>query len=292
MKLRNGGAYTALVTPFLGEELDLQGLTILVERQIEAGIDGLVVLGSTGEASTLSAEERQQVVRTVADLAKGRCAIVVGTGSNSTAQTLAQTREAQELGADAALVVTPYYNKPSQEGIYRHFQAVDQLGLPLIVYNVASRTGRNIEPATMSRIAQLSNVVGLKESSGDIGQISEMVAIPNLTIWSGDDHATLPTMALGGHGVISVVSNLAPEEIVELVNAMRQGDLERARQKHYQLWPLFRGAFLDTNPVCIKWMLSAVGLPAGSCRLPLCESSEALQLQLAQLAHQYVTVTA
>jgi 4-hydroxy-tetrahydrodipicolinate synthase len=282
-----GGAYTALITPFAGDHLDTEGLVQLIERQIEAGIDGVVVLGSTGEAATHTALERRQVIQTAVATARGRCAIVVGTGSNSTLQTLELTREAQELGADGALVVTPYYNKPSQEGIYRHFEAVSKLGFPIIIYNVASRTGRNIEPATLRRMSQLPHMIGVKESSGDIGQISEVVAIEPYVIWSGDDYVTLPLMALGGHGVISVVSNLAPKAIVELVRAARKGDWQEARRLHHHLWPLYKGAFLDTNPNCIKTMMEAVGLPSGGCRLPLCEPAPALRQQLAELARHY-----
>lgn len=282
------GAYTAHITPFQGDALDLEGLRQLVRRQIEAGIDGLVMLGSTGEAATLTSEERRQVIRAAVDEVKGRCSVVVGTGSNATPSTIALTREAQELGADGALVVTPYYNRPSQEGIFRHFEAVSRaVSLPMIVYNVASRTGRNIEPATLRRMAALPNIVGVKESSGDIGQISEVVAIEPLTVWSGDDYVTLPVMALGGHGIISVVSNLVPRQVVALVRAASSGNATEARRLHFHLWNLFKGAFLDANPSCIKLMMEAAGLPSGGCRLPLCEPAPALCEQLRQLATQY-----
>jgi 4-hydroxy-tetrahydrodipicolinate synthase len=287
------GAYTALITPMKDDGLDLEGLRQLVRRQVEAGIDGIIVLGSTGEASTMTPEERREVVRSAVEAAAGDCEIIVGTGSNSTVQTIALTREAKELKADGALVVTPYYNKPSQEGIYRHFEAVSQaVDLPMMVYNVASRTGRNIETVTLRRIAQLNTVVGVKESSGDVTQISEVVAIGRerpFLVWSGDDYMTWPLMAMGGHGVVSVVSNLAPKAIVDMVQAAAQGRMGEAQRLHHRLWPLFRDAFLDTNPVCIKTMMASVGLPAGNCRLPLCECAPALRERLHQTATQFAS---
>jgi 4-hydroxy-tetrahydrodipicolinate synthase len=286
------GAYTALVTPFKDEAIDLEGLKQLITLQIEAGIEGIVVLGSTGEAATLSNVERAQVIRAAVAAAKGRCAIVVGTGSNSTAQTIEHTRQAMELGADGALVVTPYYNKPSQEGIFRHMEMVSKATpLPLIVYNVPSRTARNIETGTMRRLAELENIVGVKESSGDMNQISEVVAINQqrpFLILSGDDYITLPLIAVGGHGVISVVSNLTPKPVVELVRAALHHRMEEARRLNFDLYPLYRGAFLDSNPICIKAMMEAAGLPSGGYRLPLCEPTPSLRQELNQLAARYV----
>ncbi len=272
------GVYTALITPFTDrQEVDYEGLRQNVAHQINAGVAGILPLGTTGETPTLSREEQDKIITTAVEEAKGKTAVLVGTGSNCTAHAIENSKRAQELGADGVLVVTPYYNKPTQEGIVRHFQAISEnLEIPIVVYNIKGRTGVNIETATMKRLSELKNVIGVKEASGDIGQIGDVINIiqsrcETFSVISGDDAMTLPLIALGGTGIISVVSNLIPELIVQLVETALHGDFARARHLHYRLLPLFKAAFIETNPVPIKAAMSMCGMPSGPCRLPLCE---------------------
>ncbi len=274
------GTYTAIITPFRGEEVDYDGLRQNLRRQIAAGVDGIVALGTTAETPTLSEQEQAKIIVMCREECAGKINLIVGTGSNSTAHTIHNTKIAKELGADAVLIVTPYYNKPTQEGIFRHFKAVcDAVDIPVIVYNIQGRSGVNIETATLQRIAQLENVVAVKEASGNIGQMGDVLegiarVRPGFCVMSGDDALTMPLMALGGRGVISVVSNLVPERVVEMVNVCLEGDFTRARELHFGLLPIFRGAFIETNPVPIKEAMAMCGMPSGQCRLPLCEMSQ------------------
>jgi 4-hydroxy-tetrahydrodipicolinate synthase len=272
------GAYTALVTPFDSNgELDEEGLRKNIQFQIANDIDGIVVLGSTGESSTLTAKEKERVIHIAVEEAKGQIQIMVGTGSYSTQQTIENTLLAKKLGADSVLIITPYSNKPTQEGLFQHFKAIDEAThFPTVVYNVQGRTGVNVTTDTLMRIACLPNIVGVKEASGNISQISEVMEFvvnkhSNFSLMSGDDGITFPLMALGGHGVISVVSNLIPKQVKSLVSAMEEGNFNQARKLHYQLMPLFRGAFIETNPMPINAMMNHFGMPAGKCRLPLCD---------------------
>jgi 4-hydroxy-tetrahydrodipicolinate synthase len=272
------GVYTALVTPFKAEgQLDEEGLRENIRFQIASGVDGIVPLGSTGEAPTLTFSEKERVIRIASEEAKGKVLVMVGTGSYSTQQTIENTHLAEELGADMALVVSPYYNKPTQEGLYRHFYALaDTTPLPIIVYNVQGRTGQNIGIDTLKRLADIPKIAGVKEASGNVSQIGEVIEIiarhrPDFSVLSGDDNLTLPLMAMGGHGIISVVSNLIPKEIKKLVEAMASGDYALAREIHYQWMPLFRGAFIETNPIPIKTAMNMCGHASGGCRLPLCD---------------------
>jgi 4-hydroxy-tetrahydrodipicolinate synthase len=276
------GTFTALVTPFKPDgSLDLDGLRRLVDIQLKAGVSGLVPLGSTGEAATCETEEYEEVIRTVVKVVNGKVPVIVGTGSNSTKHAIETTKRAKACGADVALLVTPYYVKPTNEGIYRHFKAVaEEGGLPILVYNIASRTARNIDVPTLERIAELPGVIGVKEGSGDINQMMEVIqrlgrVKPHFTVLSGDDALTCALLALGGDGVISVASNLVPQKMVEMVKAGLAGDIEQARIKHYDLLPLFRALFIETNPIPVKEALVKMGLPAGPCRLPLCEMEPA-----------------
>lgn len=269
---------TALITPFRGKEVDLEGLALLIQRQIAARVGGILLLGTTGEAATLTQEERSAIIRRAVQEGKGQIPIWVGTGRNSTQETIEETRKAHEMGAHIALVVAPYYNKPSQEGLYRHFEAVARSSLlPIILYNVPSRTGVHLEPATVLRLAILERVIGIKEASGHVLAANDLLAsAPDpFSVWSGDDVLTLPMMALGAKGVISVVSNLVPEKIVQLVSAIEDNRWSEARALHYSLLPLFKAAFIDVNPVPIKEAMALSGLPAGGVRLPLCEMSAA-----------------
>lgn len=278
MKNKVQGVYTAIVTPFDAQgQLDEEGLRHNIRFQIENGIDGIVALGTTGECPTLSSQEKERIILITVEEAKGKSTVMVGTGSYSTQQTIENTRLAEALGAEMALVVSPYYNKPTQEGLYRHFKAVSEAtSLPLILYNIQGRTGLNIATDNLKRIAELPNIIGIKEASGNISQISDVIELvanqrPDFCVMSGDDGLTLPLMALGGLGVISVVSNLVPKQVKALVSACQQGDYTKARKLHCQLMPLFRGAFIETNPIPVKAAMSHYGMAAGSCRLPLCE---------------------
>lgn len=271
------GTFTALITPFREDgSLDEEGFRRLVQLQIEAGVSGIVPLGSTGEASTLEDAESDRIVEIAVDQAKGKLTIVVGSGSNSTHHAVQRTRRAKELGADYAMVVAPYYNKPSNEGHYRHYKAVaEEGGLPVIVYNIASRTARNIETPTLARIAELPGIAGVKEGSGDLSQIMDVIQSigrekEGFSVLCGDDALAFPTLALGGDGLISTAANLVPRRVADLVDAALDGEMETARIRHYDLLPLFRGLFLETNPIPIKQAMAWAGLPAGPCRLPLC----------------------
>lgn len=283
MNLR--GAITALVTPMNGDgTVNYEGYRSLIRFQLEKGIDGLVPLGTTGETPTLTREEQDELIRIAVEEAGGKVPIIVGVGTNATTSTVANARRATELGADCLLVVTPYYNKPTNEGIVRHFQAVaDAVDTPILIYNIVGRTGKNIDLATMQRLAAIKTVVGVKEASADLAQMADIIqtiARPRrgsdrpFAVLSGDDAWTLPLCAMGGDGVVSVVSNLVPDRMVALAKAALDGDMEQARDLHYGLLPLFKGAFIETNPVPIKQAMTWAGLPAGPCRLPLCELEE------------------
>ncbi len=264
--------FTALVTPFRDDAVDEAALRDLVERQVEAGVDGIVPCGSTGEAATLSYAEHRRVVEVCVEAAGGRVQVLAGTGSNSTRESIELTRHARDAGADGALLISPYYNKPTQEGVVAHYAAVArESGLPLVAYNIPGRTASNILPETMARIAEINLVVGVKEACGDIAQISRVVAScpEDFSVLAGDDALTLPVIAVGGRGVISTTSNLAPRQMMELVAAARAGELERARKLHLRMLPLFDALFCETNPIPVKAALALLGLIGEEIRLPL-----------------------
>ncbi|MCX7622440.1 MAG: 4-hydroxy-tetrahydrodipicolinate synthase [Thermomicrobium sp.] len=272
------GTFVALITPFLGERIDEDALGRLVDWTIACGVDGLVPCGTTGETPSLTDDEWQRVATLVIERTAGRVPVVVGTGTNSTTVSIARTRIARELGATAAMVVTPYYNKPQQEGLLRHVIAIaDAVDLPLVVYNVPGRTGVNLAPETARRMVEQAPVVAIKESSGSLDQTSELVAAvgDRCAVLSGDDSLTLPIIAVGGQGVVSVVANIAPAAMSALVRAALLGDLERARALHRELFPLARALFLETNPVPVKAAAEMLGLCSGTVRLPLAPLSEA-----------------
>ncbi len=265
------GCFTALVTPFRNGEVDETALRALVRFQLEQGIDGLVPVGTTGESPTLSFEEHPRVIETVLEEAAGRCPVIAGTGGNSTGEAVELTRHAAAAGATATLQVTPYYNKPTQEGLYRHFSEVaDKGGLPVVLYNVPGRTGREIEIATIARLAQHPNIVAVKEAGGSVDRVSRILDACEITVLSGDDSLTLPMMALGAKGIISVASNLVPAEVTALVHAALDGRWSEARERHFRLYPLFRDLFIETNPIPIKAALAMTGRIAEEYRLPLC----------------------
>jgi len=272
------GAMVALVTPFKKEKVDEKKLAELVEFHIKNGTNGIVPCGTTGESATLSYEEHDRVIEVVIEAVNKKIPVIAGTGSNSTAEALMLTKHAKKAGADASLQVSPYYNKPTQEGLYQHFKAIAEgSDLPMIVYNIASRTGVNIEPETMERISKVKNIVGVKESSGNLEQMARIRYLcgDKFNLISGDDGLTLPVLAIGGTGVISVVNNIVPKDVSDMVAKFKKGDIEGARKLHYKLLPLIRAVFLETNPIPVKTALSLMGMIEPDLRLPLCSMSEA-----------------
>jgi 4-hydroxy-tetrahydrodipicolinate synthase len=271
------GTSTALVTPFCDGEIDETALRELVEFQIGSGIDALVPCGSTGESATMSHAEHHRVVEIVVSQARGRVPVLAGTGSNNTREAIELTGHAKAAGADGALLISPYYNKPTQEGIVAHFTAIArETDFPLVVYNIPGRTASNLLPATLARLADVEQIVGVKEACGDLGQISEVIARcpDDFAVLSGDDALTLPLLAVGGAGVISTSANVAPAEMAELVTAARGGDFARARAIHYRLLPLFDALFCETNPIPLKAALAAMGRIGDEIRLPLTEITQ------------------
>jgi len=278
------GTFTALVTPFRDGEIDVPAFQKLIEAQIDGGITGVVAVGTTGESPTLSHDEREEAIRLAVTIADKRCQVLAGTGSNATHHAVADTKMAEKLGADGALLVAPYYNKPSQEGLFRHFQAIaHETNLPIMLYNIPGRCGVDIGPETVLRLAaECRNVVSIKEASGSVERVSELRShLPNeFTILSGDDSLTLPFMSVGAVGVVSVASNLFPADICALVRAHESGDLKSAARLHRRLFPVFKDLFIEPNPVPVKTALAWRGAMSGDVRLPLCEMSEANQARL------------
>ncbi|MEE2677016.1 MAG: 4-hydroxy-tetrahydrodipicolinate synthase [Myxococcota bacterium] len=272
------GVFTALVTPFRDGEIDAPALHALVDHQVDAGVDGVVPCGSTGESATLSHAEHRRAVEIVVEAAAGRIPVVAGTGSNNTREAIELTRHAKEAGADGALLISPYYNKPTQEGIFAHFESVArETGLPLIVYNIPGRTASNILPGTLARLADVDSIVGVKEACGDVDQIAHVVAEcrDDFAVLSGDDALTLPVLAIGGKGVIAVTANVAPREMVELVREGRDGHFDRALGVHQRLLPLFDALFCETNPIPVKAAVALQGRCGEEIRLPLTPISDA-----------------
>jgi 4-hydroxy-tetrahydrodipicolinate synthase len=273
------GTYTAIVTPFLAGALDEAAFTRLVEWQIESGITGIVSVGTTGESPTLDNDEHTRVIEWTVRAARGRCKVIGGTGSNSTAEAIFLTAEAEKVGADGALLVTPYYNKPTQEGLFRHFKAIaESTKLPIILYSVPGRCGVEIGVDTAARLArECPNIVCIKEAGGSVDRVNQLRAAlpPEFTILSGDDSIALPSMAAGAEGVISVASNIIPREMVRMIQAFTEGRAEEARGLHARFYPLFRDLTLETNPVPIKTAVSLAGRISGEFRLPLCEMAPA-----------------
>ncbi len=278
------GTITALVTPFRDGAIDEDAFRAHVERQIEAGVDAIVPAGTTGEAATLSFDEHKALIRMAVEQAAGRVPVIAGTGSNNTAESIELTRAARELGADAALLISPYYNKPTQEGIYQHYKAVaEAVHLPQILYNVPGRTASSIQPETVGRLARIPNIVGIKDATADMDQLVRLMAEAGDAIryLSGDDATVTPFMALGGHGVISVVSNVAPERMKALTEAMRAGDVPRAAAIQRELAPLNAAMFMQSNPIPVKAACAMMGWMGWEIRLPLTVLPEAGRERLA-----------
>ena len=267
------GTFVAIVTPFTNGQIDEQGLVDLIEFHIANGTHGIVPCGTTGESATMSHEEHHRVVELTVKTVAGRVPVLAGSGSNSTAEAIELTRHARESGADGVLMVSPYYNKPSQEGIYQHYRAVaEAVNIPIILYNVPSRTSSNILPATVARLAEVPGIAGIKEATGDMNQVSEVIRLcrDDFAVLSGDDFTSMVTVLLGGTGVISVTSNVAPKDMAGMMDAALAGDLPRAKKLHYRLFPLMQAMFYDTNPVPAKKTLELMGrIKSGAPRLPL-----------------------
>lgn len=282
--MRFQGVYTALVTPFQKGAIDYDALNRLVDEQIDAGITGIVPVGTSGESPTLEHDEHIAVIAAVCKRAAGRVQIIAGTGSNSTAEAIELTQAAKAVGANATLQMTPYYNRPSQEGIYRHICEVSTRGgLPVVLYNIPGRTGASMEISTIARMMQSANIVAIKEAAGSVARVSDLRhAIPNLTVLSGDDGLTVPMMSVGAQGVVSVASHIVPRTLVQMVDAAIQNDFVTAQKIHERLYDLFKDLFLETNPVPVKYALSYLGKISPELRLPLCEMQEENKRQLAK----------
>ena len=272
------GSLTAIVTPFRDGRVDEAAFKNLIEFQIANKTNGIVPCGTTGESATLSYEEHSRVIELAIESASGRMPVIAGTGSNSTAETIALTKHAEKAGAQAALLITPYYNKPTQQGLFEHYRAVaSEVGLPILLYNVPGRTSVNMLPETVARLSEIKNIVGIKEATGNLQQVSDVLEYSKkgFIVLSGDDFTTLPLLAIGGHGVISVTSNVVPAMVSEMVRAFEAGRFDEAVKLHYRLQPLHRAMFLETNPIPVKTALAMMGMIGPEMRLPLTAMTEA-----------------
>jgi len=270
------GSIVAIVTPFKDNRVDERALGDLIEWHISNGTSAIVPCGTTGESATLDYDEHYRVIEFTIEVVNKRIPVIAGTGANSTEETIMMTTRAKEMGADGALLVTPYYNKPTQEGLYRHYKEVaEKVDIPLVLYNVPSRTGVNLLPQTVARLSEIENIVAIKEATGDMRQVSEVIRLcgDRITVLSGDDFTTFPLMVLGGKGVISVSANVAPADVAGMCGALERGDIEEARRLHYKLEPLNKAMFLETNPIPVKTALSMMGKIQEELRLPLCPMS-------------------
>ncbi len=271
------GSLVAIVTPFRQGKVDERALADLIEWQIARGTNGIVPCGTTGESATLSHDEHNRVIELTVDVVHRRVPVIAGTGSNSTEEAIALTRHAKLAGVDGALLITPYYNKPTQEGLYRHYKTVaEAVDLPLVLYNIPGRTGVNMLPATIARLSAIQTIIGVKEGSGSVQQASDIVQMcgDRLTVLAGDDSLALPMMAVGGKGVITVTANIMPAEMASLVKAFAEGKVEEARRLHFKLSPLFAALFYETNPIPVKEALGLMGKIDPELRLPLCSMAQ------------------
>jgi len=283
------GCFVAVVTPFRKGEIDERAFKELIRFLVEKGVDGIVPCGTTGESPALSHEEHQRVIKLAVQEARKRVAVIAGTGSNSTKEAVELTQFAKECGADAALIVAPYYNKPTPRGLESHYCRLEKIGLPLVIYNIPSRTGINIPPSLIAKLSRLNNIVGVKEASGSMDQVSNIIAEskPNFSVLSGDDSLTLPILSLGGVGVISVVANILPKETQDLVSSYLAGNIERAKELHYKLFRLFKAMFIETNPLPIKTAMARLGMIEKEWRLPLEAMEEENEKKLEQALSNY-----
>ena len=285
------GALTALVTPFRNNALDEEAYRAFIEHQINEGIHGLVPCGTTGESATLTHEEHERVIEICIDQVKGRVPVLAGAGSNNTMEAIRLTKFAQKAGADGALLITPYYNKPTQEGLYLHYKAIaEAVDMPLVPYNVPGRTGCNLLPETLARLTKaFSHIVGVKEATGDMAQGSKTLSFcrpANFSVLSGDDFTALPLMALGGKGVISVTSNLVPGRVAAMCNAFAKGDVAESARIHHELFPLHEAMFFESNPIPAKTALNLMGKMEAELRLPLCPMGQPAKEKLTAVLRQ------
>ena len=275
------GSYVALVTPYKKGDVDLKKVQELVEFHIANGTAGVCPAATTGEGPVLSIEEKAEIIKTAVKTAKGKIKVFPGTGTYDTADSIEQTKMAEKLGADGALMVTPYYNKPTQEGLYRHYEAVAKaVDLPIMLYTVPARTGVNIAPETTARLSKLRNIVAIKDACGNVEQVTQIRALCDIQILSGEDSLTFPMMCLGAVGVVSVAANIIPRGVADLVAAANKGDVAKARALHDRYYPIFKDLFIETNPIPVKTALKKMGMYGGEFRLPMCEMSAANEEKL------------
>jgi len=283
------GSIVAIVTPFKSGKVDENALGDLIDWHIKQGTDAIVPCGTTGESATLDYEEHHRVIRFTVEAVNKRVPVIAGTGANSTDETIMITQEAKKSKADAALIVAPYYNKPTQEGLYRHYKAVaEAVKIPIVLYNVPGRTAVNMLPSTVARLAEIKNIVAIKEATGDMKQVSELIRLcgNKITVLSGDDFTTLPLMALGGKGVISVAANVAPKLVSQMCALWANGKYDEARKLHYKLEPLNASMFIETNPIPVKTALAMMGKISEEFRLPLCEMAPANKEKLKKVLQE------
>ena len=282
------GSYVAIVTPFKNGKVDEKKLAELIEFQIKNGTDGIVPVGCTGEAATLTHEEQKRIMKFTCEVVKKRVRVVTGAGSNSTAEAVALTQYAKKAGCDGVLSITPYYNKPTPEGQYRHYEAIAaSADIPVMVYNVPSRTGICVTPQTVARLSKVNNIVAIKEASGSLDQVSQILSSCNITVMSGDDSLTLPMMAVGAKGVVSVVANIIPREVHDMTAAFLEGDTKKAEALHYHILPLCKAMFIETNPIPVKTSLKFMKKLNGELRLPLCEMEKENEEKLKKALKAY-----
>lgn len=283
------GCFVAIVTPFKNGEIDEDNFRGLIRFQLEKGVDGIVPCGTTGESPTLSYEEHKRLIRITVEEVGGKVPVIAGTGSNSTKEAEELTIYAKEVGADGALVITPYYNKPTQKGMEIHYRKLAEIGIPIIIYNVPSRTGVNILPSTVATLSKLKNIAGIKEASGSMDQISSIISScdPDFAVLSGDDSLTLPILSLGGVGVISVLANILPHEVTQMVKAWLEGETEIARELHYKLFPLFKAMFIETNPIPVKTAMAKLKMIPKEWRMPMCEMQQENEEKLEKILSKH-----
>ncbi len=282
------GSIVAMVTPFIDGKVDCDKLGELVEYHINNGTNAIIPCGTTGESPTLTHSEHGEVVGKVIEVANGRIPIIAGTGSNNTSEAISLTKHAKETGADGSLIITPYYNKPTQQGLYDHYKAIlEEVDIPIIIYNVPSRTGVSISPDTVARLFEFKNIVAIKEATGDIDQASMILNLCDIIVLSGDDSLTLPIMSVGGKGVVSVIANIMPREVSELVSSFLKGDIEKSQKLHNRLFPICKSMFIETNPIPVKTAMKLLGRLNGEMRLPLCDMSNEHEEQLKKILEEY-----
>ncbi|MBC8549361.1 MAG: 4-hydroxy-tetrahydrodipicolinate synthase [Candidatus Brocadiales bacterium] len=282
------GSIVAMVTPFKDGEVDYDKIGELVQYHIDNGTNAIIPCGTTGESPTLTHREHREVIEKVIEAAAGRIPVIAGTGSNNTSEAVSMTRHAKETGANGSLIITPYYNKPTQQGIYEHYKAIlEEVDIPIIVYNVPSRTGVSISAETVARLAEFDNIVAIKEATGDIDQASQILNLCDITVLSGDDSLTLPIMSIGGKGVVSVLANILPREVSDLTSSFLKGEIENAQRLHKSLFPVCKAMFIETNPIPVKTAMKLLDRLNGEMRLPLCNMSKEHERQLKIALEKY-----